>query len=283
MVRQRTEQSALRTVPVATAETLQRLPSNVVNCRHTFPHMFEQSLNDHDLGTADLLLYIVNGWYLPKAKVCATVLVRLKRVAVGKPAPGSVVTSCACSFTTPSMQGLATRQAVPTGLCPRAPVPCCSPSIRNKGISRSHESRARLHSIQAAAEVGVNGKTPAAAVKAPKKPAVDPKTQPFTNVQRFIVPKHLQSLFSATWQERESAMKHYPGFQGLSVVSDGDHVTVSSSWSSIPEWEAFSLGPEARRSHLPWGVYQYVPKKGEGFPEDFVPFVEYDEPVNAKY
>lgn len=45
---------------------------------------------------------------------------------------------------------------------------------------------------------------------------------------RFIVPKHLQSLFSATWQERESAMKHYPGFQGLSVVSDGDHVTVSS-------------------------------------------------------
>lgn len=56
-----------------------------------------------------------------------------------------------------------------------------------------------------------------------------------------------------------------------------------SSWASIPEWEAWSLSAECRRSHLPWGVWQTVPKKGEGFPEDFVPFVNYDEPVNAKY
>jgi hypothetical protein len=33
------------------------------------------------------------------------------------------------------------------------------------------------------------------------------------------------------------------------------------------------LSEECRRSHLPWGVYQWVPGKGEGFPEDFVPFV----------
>ena len=33
----------------------------------------------------------------------------------------------------------------------------------------------------------------------------------------------------------------------------------------------------------PLRVHQIVPKKGEGFPEDFVPFVDYDEPVNAKY
>ncbi len=31
------------------------------------------------------------------------------------------------------------------------------------------------------------------------------------------------------------------------------------------------------------GVWQYVPRKGEGFPEDFVFFVGYDEAVNAKY
>jgi hypothetical protein len=45
------------------------------------------------------------------------------------------------------------------------------------------------------------------------------------------------------------------------------------SWASIPEWEAWSLSAECRRSHLPGGLYQWVPGKGEGFPEDFVPFV----------
>jgi hypothetical protein len=33
------------------------------------------------------------------------------------------------------------------------------------------------------------------------------------------------------------------------------------------------LSPECRRSHLPAGIFQWVPGKGEGFPEDFVPFV----------
>ena len=31
------------------------------------------------------------------------------------------------------------------------------------------------------------------------------------------------------------------------------------------------------------GVYQHVPAKGEGFPEDFVPFTKMDHIVNAKY
>jgi len=31
------------------------------------------------------------------------------------------------------------------------------------------------------------------------------------------------------------------------------------------------------------GVYQYVPAKGEGFPEDFIPFKKMDNFVNAKY
>lgn len=31
------------------------------------------------------------------------------------------------------------------------------------------------------------------------------------------------------------------------------------------------------------GVYQYVPAKGEGFPEDFIPFKAMDTLVNAKY
>ena len=31
------------------------------------------------------------------------------------------------------------------------------------------------------------------------------------------------------------------------------------------------------------GIWQFVPKAGEGFPEDFVPFFDMNEQVNAKY
>jgi hypothetical protein len=31
------------------------------------------------------------------------------------------------------------------------------------------------------------------------------------------------------------------------------------------------------------GIYQYIPKMGEGFPEDFVPFIDMNTFVNAKY
>lgn len=48
------------------------------------------------------------------------------------------------------------------------------------------------------------------------------------------------------------------------------------------------MAPSAARGQL-WcrpllqGVWQLVPGKGEGFPEDFVPIVNYDAAVNAKY
>lgn len=78
-------------------------------------------------------------------------------------------------------------------------------------------------------------------------------------------------------------MKQYPGFQGFNLQKDGDQYMASSSWATIPDWERYSCCPEARRSHLPNGIFQYVPKKGEGFPEDFIPFVNLNELVNAKY
>ena len=57
-----------------------------------------------------------------------------------------------------------------------------------------------------------------------------------------------------------------------------------SKWASIPEWEAWSLSRDASRSALPTGVMQYPPRKGEGFPEDFVPFKDLAAEVpNAKY
>eukprot|EP00775_Hariotina_reticulata_P001914 gene1914-2246_t len=77
----------------------------------------------------------------------------------------------------------------------------------------------------------------------------------------------------AEWKHREEDMAQLPGFKVFEISSDGDSFTISSSWASIPDWESWSLSPACRRSHLPMGIYQSVPKKGEGFPEDFVPFV----------
>jgi heme-degrading monooxygenase HmoA len=80
------------------------------------------------------------------------------------------------------------------------------------------------------------------------------------------VPKQIQQAFVAAWRQREADMQGQPGFMGFNVISDGETYTVSSSWASIPEWEAWSLSEECRRSHLPQGIWQFVPKKGEGFP-----------------
>lgn len=132
-----------------------------------------------------------------------------------------------------------------------------------------------------------NGATPAAAaarpVKKPAAAAAPAAAQQFTNINRFVVPKEVQPLFLANWREREQDMQQHSGFVDFELKQDGDNFVISSSWASIPEWEAWSLSPECRRSHLPSGIFQWVPGKGEGFPEDFVPFVEYDAPVNAKY
>jgi heme-degrading monooxygenase HmoA len=63
----------------------------------------------------------------------------------------------------------------------------------------------------------------------------------------------------------------------------GAEVVVTSLWESIPAWEGWNSTAAAAQQHLPTGVMQYVPAKGEGFPEAFVPFVQYDAAVNAKY
>jgi hypothetical protein len=58
-------------------------------------------------------------------------------------------------------------------------------------------------------------------------------------------------------------MRAFPGFQGFEFKKDGDSYVVTSSWATIPEWEAWSLSDECRRSHLPLGIWQLVPQKGE--------------------
>ena len=73
------------------------------------------------------------------------------------------------------------------------------------------------------------------------------------------------------------------GFLGLGVHEDGQDVSVSSLWLSIAAWEGWALSAASRRSHLPEGVQQHVPKDGEGFAEDFIPFTNYSQPVVARY
>lgn len=105
----------------------------------------------------------------------------------------------------------------------------------------------------------------------------------FTNTNRFWVPLDVIEAFEREWRHREAAMKEADGFLGLSVDRKGEEYTVSSRWASIPQWEAWSCTNVARRSHMPLGVLQYVPKKGEGFPDDFAPFKDMTQAVNPKY
>ena len=71
------------------------------------------------------------------------------------------------------------------------------------------------------------------------------------------------------------------------AADGGVEVIVASCWVDTATYEAWRNGRTAAEAgaaqHLPSGIYQYVPRRGEGFPEDFVPFRDYDEPVSAKY
>lgn len=164
---------------------------------------------------------------------------------------------------------------------------------RRRASSRTCAASPDVDPAPAASRPSVAARAAAAASAAPaapaaapaKPPAKDPATTPYTNVQRFVVAPQSTSAFQAAWREREAAMRQFPGFGGLSLVSDGlsGDTIVSAQWASVVDFERWMLDDACRRSHLPPGVWQYVPRRGEGFPEDFVPFVDYDEPVNAKY
>lgn len=180
-------------------------------------------------------------------------------------------------------QGLHSSQASFVSGCAHSLRICSVHPIRRT----TSQARPSLASHVVASQASQNGAEPAAVKpRAPKaKPAAPapPANQPFINHLRFQVPPPLQKAFESAWRERELDMRGAPGFQGFKMEQDGEQYMVSSSWDTIPNWEAYSLSPAARRSHLPWGIYQRVPDKGEGFPEDFVPFVDFSEAVNAKY
>jgi len=163
----------------------------------------------------------------------------------------------------------------------------CPPVNASANGSRQQPSGAKLNGASAnGSSSNQAGQAPApkAPGEAPPKAKRPAKTKEFDNINRFIVPEDKTEEFEATWREREANMQQLPGFLGFSLdKQQGSEYTVTSKWASIPEWEVYSLSETARRTHLPWGVYQYVPGKGEGFPEDFIPFKQMDAMVNAKY
>ena len=74
---------------------------------------------------------------------------------------------------------------------------------------------------------------------------------------------------------------------GLLIKPRGTQVASSLGESAYVQQSCNVLWPA---SHNPnsrcvcvQGVFQFVPDKGAGFPEDFIPFKDFDRPVNAKY
>lgn len=65
------------------------------------------------------------------------------------------------------------------------------------------------------------------------------------------MPLKLVELFESEWRARELNMQKIDGFKELTVSRDESDYVVSSSWKSIPAWEAWACSNEARRSHLP--------------------------------
>lgn len=66
-----------------------------------------------------------------------------------------------------------------------------------------------------------------------------------------MVPLNFVELFEAEWRVRELGMKKVDGFKELNIAREGSDYVVTSSWKSIPAWEAWSCSTVARRSHLP--------------------------------
>lgn len=158
-----------------------------------------------------------------------------------------------------------------------APLACRMPQLG----ARSRHQAAHISPLRAPQRPQ---RTRASAAAPAKEGAKAPSASiGFKNCQKFFVPKEAEAPFQRAWKERAAHMENMEGFVSFNITQAGENYTVVSAWESIPAWEAFSLSAEARRQHLPSGIWQFVPKKGEGFPEDFVPFYELSEQVQAKY
>ncbi|GLI62031.1 hypothetical protein VaNZ11_004608 [Volvox africanus] len=104
------------------------------------------------------------------------------------------------------------------------------------------------------------------------------------NTNRFWVPADVLFDFVKAVAAREVALVEAKGFLDISVHSEEHNVmVVSTHWNSPAAFEAWSRSAAASRHHYPAGVYQYAPRRGEGVPEDYLPFKDVGDPARAKH
>ncbi|GIM03189.1 hypothetical protein Vretimale_7994 [Volvox reticuliferus] len=105
----------------------------------------------------------------------------------------------------------------------------------------------------------------------------------FTNINRFWVPADILFDFVKAVAAREVALVEAKGFLNISVRSEEHNVmVVSTQWDSLAAFETWSRSAAACRHHYPAGVYQYAPRRGEGIPEDYLPFKDVGDTAGAK-
>ncbi|EFJ49730.1 hypothetical protein VOLCADRAFT_89483 [Volvox carteri f. nagariensis] len=93
------------------------------------------------------------------------------------------------------------------------------------------------------------------------------------NTNRFWVPADVMYDFVKAVAAREAVLVEARGFLAISVLSEEHNVmVVSTQWDSPTSFESWSRSAAARRHHYPAGVYQFAPRRGEGVPEDYLPF-----------
>ncbi len=124
----------------------------------------------------------------------------------------------------------------------------------------------------------------ASAIRSGQLSKLPPGLVDFTNTNRYHVPDALLFEFIKSWAVREASLREADGFLGLTTSIEGPGVVVVRSlWQSVPQWERWSTTSARKMHNLPEGVAQYAPSRGEGFPEDFLPFKDLEEVPNAKY
>ena len=111
----------------------------------------------------------------------------------------------------------------------------------------------------------------------------------FSNTNKFSVEDRdlLEFMRSISIRSEALSSASIHGFMGLTVRPDSERrgvYEITTNWETVGSWEAWSRSRESRKLEpLPLGVLQFVPARGEGFPEDNVGFKDLTSHVDAKY
>jgi heme-degrading monooxygenase HmoA len=139
--------------------------------------------------------------------------------------------------------------------------------------AEAEEARAALEDARA-----LYGRRSAVARAAKQQRAPPAELVGHTSSNRYLVPPHATFDFLAAIVARGAALEGAPGFLAIQVAAEPQRegaFRVSTLWESPAACSAWAASGTARRSHdLPDAVRQFAPARGEGVPEDHMPFVQ---------